>query len=294
MRSAAVLDSLKWEPDSPTSIYVVNLKTSALQQFTTESRFITHHINGFEIALDDNNEDGSITLVMDCVTYPDPAVVQRCDFDVLRNEQARKDFSKIESEITRYTLHLKNGTVANETFPIQKPEPNNFDFPIINEQFRYRQYCNVYGLHMKGVEHGTLMKKNMCDETKDIIWYKPNHFPSEPWFVPDPEGSAEDDGILLDVILDGDRGKSYLAVFDAKTLRMINRAYLPNFIPRQLTRKIVRLINLYKTILQVLRISSIRSDRKKILRTWTSFNHSINFYFNVQKKSIYKYIIIST
>ena len=39
-----------------------------------------------------------------------------------------------------------------------------------------------------------------------------HHTPGEPIFVPNPEGTEEDDGVLLIVMFDGDSGTSYLAV----------------------------------------------------------------------------------
>ena len=227
-----ILDAFRWNPEAPTYIYVVNLKTAEVRKFTTESRFITHHINGFEIG-DLSGKNGNPSLVMDFVTYDDPAIVTTATMDLVRNPEARGNFSTIKAEIMRYTVHLSNETVTRQTFPI-KPRmdiTNKLDFPAINEKFRYRKYCNVYGVYSKGVERMNLVKKDLCNHMKDLIWSVPNHYASEPWFVANPDATTEDDGVLLDVVLDGNKGKSYLAVFDAKTMKLINRAYLPNFIP---------------------------------------------------------------
>lgn len=40
----------------------------------------------------------------------------------------------------------------------------------------------------------------------------------------DPAGRAEDDGVLLSVVLDGDRGKSYLLCLDARDMTEVGRA----------------------------------------------------------------------
>ena len=233
MEKVEILDAFRWNPEIPTYIYVVNLKTTEVRKFTTESRFFIHYINGFEIG-DHNGKNGNLSLVMDFVTYDNPAIVTKATMDLLRNPEARGNFSTIKPEIMRYTVHLNNGTVRRKTFPT-KPRmdiTNKLDFPAINEKFRYRRYCNVYvSVHSRGVERMILVKKDLCNHMKDLIWSVPNHYPSEPWFVANPDATAEDDGLLLDVVLDGNKGKSYLAVFDAKTMKMINRAYLPNFVP---------------------------------------------------------------
>ena len=227
-----VLDALRWNPEEPTYIYVVNLKTTEVRKFTTESRFLTHHINGFEVN-EHNGKNGTLSLVMDFVTYNDSAAITQQTIDLLNDAEARRKFLKSKPEITRYILHLNNGTVSRKTFP-NKPGmdiASNLDFPVINEKFRYRRYCNVYGVHPNGIEDMILLKKDLCNHEKDLMWSVPNHYPGEPWFVADPNGTAEDDGLVLDVVLDGNKERSYLAIFDAKTMKMINRAYLPNFIP---------------------------------------------------------------
>jgi carotenoid cleavage dioxygenase-like enzyme len=49
--------------------------------------------------------------------------------------------------------------------------------------------------------------------------------------VPQPERSAEGDGVLLSVVLDARLGTSFLLVLDAQTLRELARAECPHQIP---------------------------------------------------------------
>ena len=42
----------------------------------------------------------------------------------------------------------------------------------------------------------------------------------------DPEGGGEDEGVLLSVVLDGFRERSYLLCLDARTMREVGRADL--------------------------------------------------------------------
>lgn len=46
-----------------------------------------------------------------------------------------------------------------------------------------------------------------------------------------PEPSAEDDGVLLSVVLDAERENSFLLVLDAHTLEELARAAVPHHIP---------------------------------------------------------------
>ena len=61
--------------------------------------------------------------------------------------------------------------------------------------------------------------------------YRRSHFPSEPIFVPTPGAVAEDDGVLLSVMLDGARQTSYLLVLNATTMRTMATAYAPVVMP---------------------------------------------------------------
>ena len=56
--------------------------------------------------------------------------------------------------------------------------------------------------------------------------------PGEPVFVPSPRpGRAEDEGVLLSVVLDARGVDSYLLVLDAQTLAELARARAPHTIP---------------------------------------------------------------
>ena len=51
------------------------------------------------------------------------------------------------------------------------------------------------------------------------------------YFMANPEGSAEDDGVLITIVFDGEREQSYLLALDAQSFTIIDKAYLPHNIP---------------------------------------------------------------
>lgn len=55
-------------------------------------------------------------------------------------------------------------------------------------------------------------------------WTTQAHTPGEPLFIPNPEGTEEDDGILLCVVLDGRKKKSYMLALDARNMKEVARA----------------------------------------------------------------------
>ena len=195
----------------------------------TEARFLEHHINAYEV---DNN-----TIVADFVTFPDIEAFQSFLMETFHDPKRRDALPLQRYLIKRYTLHLDTRTVDVSEFDSRPGLEfiNRFDFPAINEKYRYRRYCVAYGFTIKadGVSYANfkIVKKNVCNTTNDMYWYKPNHYPSEPTFVPRPGSIEEDDGILIDIILDGEKGKSYVGIFDAKTMKLMNKAYLPTVVP---------------------------------------------------------------
>ena len=76
-----------------------------------------------------------------------------------------------------------------------------------------------------------MVKKNVCDSTQDKVRYVENQYASEMYFIANPDGSSEDDGVLVSVHFDGPKEQSYLLVLDAKTFEEIDRSYLPHNIP---------------------------------------------------------------
>jgi len=49
--------------------------------------------------------------------------------------------------------------------------------------------------------------------------------------VPRPEAGAEDDGVLLSLVLDAAAGRSFLLVLDARDLSELARASAPHPVP---------------------------------------------------------------
>lgn len=63
------------------------------------------------------------------------------------------------------------------------------------------------------------------------VWRADACYPGEPVFVAAPDGGAEDDGVLLSVVLDAAAGTSFLLVLEATSLRELARARAPHPIP---------------------------------------------------------------
>lgn len=103
------------------------------------------------------------------------------------------------------------------------------ELPTINPQYATKRHRYVYGIADRGLSSFVDSLCKLDTKTGEAIyWGVPKHSPGEAIFVPRPSTpgveSAEDDGVLLSVVLDGPRGTSYLVCLDAKDLKEIARA----------------------------------------------------------------------
>ncbi|XP_055886553.1 apocarotenoid-15,15'-oxygenase-like [Biomphalaria glabrata] len=232
MRKAEPFSCLDWHPKENGTLYVINLKSGKVMTITLHSFFSMHHVNAYDI----NDQE----IIMDISTYPSPDIINAFQLSVMRDPFARNSFDA-QAHLRRFHIDLKTLQVHELQllpFPVLSLA-SRLDFPIINENFRSKKYCYVYGLVLKSdnVSFGNMaiVKKDMCySGTGDRTWQQPGHYPVEPWFVPRPGGTSEDDGLLLVPVLDGQKRQSYLAILDAVSLRLINRAYTPTHIPYSL------------------------------------------------------------
>ena len=102
------------------------------------------------------------------------------------------------------------------------------EMPRFNDEYHARPYCFVYAMGDPVMPKGTagetnhLIKANLChgktpsetlpEHAETAYWHEANHYPSESIFVPRPNATDEDDGVLLAMTLDGERALSYLLV----------------------------------------------------------------------------------
>ena len=220
---ASVSKSFQWKAMDGMKIFVVNLHNKAMFSIKTEAMFLLHFVNSFE--------EGDLVHI-DYITYEDPVCLQILELACIRNASARNSVPWAQ-KIRRFSINVASKTVQIRSFPDTPgfEHCNRFDFPIINPGFLYHKNCYVYGIAPKidGINWSAMaiIKKDLCRAGQDRAWAREDHYPSEVKFVPNPNGSDEDDGLLLSQIMDGNSGVSYLAIFDASSMTLINVAYLP-------------------------------------------------------------------
>ncbi|KAI9726950.1 MAG: hypothetical protein M1828_000298 [Chrysothrix sp. TS-e1954] len=114
------------------------------------------------------------------------------------------------------------------------------DIPTINPAYATKPYRYFYCCIGRG--RSTFLEEIAKVDTvtgTSVVWeHEYGHTPGETVFVARPreergggqrdERSDEDDGVLLSVVLDGNRGRSYLVCIDAVTMKELGRAELDN------------------------------------------------------------------
>ncbi|CAN5448121.1 carotenoid oxygenase family protein [soil metagenome] len=208
-------ENYKWQPEQGTRIFLVDRRTGeSSEPIVTDPMFAFHHLNA------DEEEDG--TIVADMQTYPDASVVERLYLD-----QMRSGGGIPTAELRRFRIDPKAGTVEHHRLIDSPFELGRINYGRNNE----RPYRYAWGL--SGTEStwlDTIVRADVGDGSH-TEWREAGSFPGEPVFVADPDGTAEDDGVLLSVVLDAASETSYLLVLDAHDLSEVARASVPHHIP---------------------------------------------------------------
>lgn len=186
--------------------------------YETDPIFAFHHINAYD--------DGD-SLVLDIAAYADDAIVEATYLGPLRMPGGHKlPFSWFR----RYTVNTSSGLVTYADVAAD----HMYEMPRYHLGCQDAPYRYAYGVSFpKGSELAFPDRLVKIDvETGDAaVWHDPAGYPSEPMFVPRPGGSAEDDGVLMTVLLVPKTGTSELVVLDAASMDVLGRAALPHPIP---------------------------------------------------------------
>jgi beta,beta-carotene 9',10'-dioxygenase len=185
-----------------------------------EPRFSFHHVNAFE-------RDGE--LILDMVAYDDATIVDSFYMDRLR---AAPPSESSYGKLLRYRVGLDSGDVREEQLSDEILELPRIDYRERNG--RPYRYVYAAGSHEDGDAPDFIDQLVKVDvETGEAHrWFESGSYPGEPVFVPAPQPDrAEDDGVLLSVVLDSRSAASYLLVLDAANLEELGRARVPHHIP---------------------------------------------------------------
>ncbi|OQE47303.1 hypothetical protein PENCOP_c001G07314 [Penicillium coprophilum] len=237
LNSSFIESILPTDPTQPAVWYVIDRKhgKGLIASYESPAFFCFHTINAWLEPSKENPEE--MDIVADIVRASSSEFLQSLYYEnLISSSDTAKEFQKkrddsLRTSFTRFRLpavpstpctDLKKATVEWSVCKSLSPELPTMNPKIVTQKHRY-----VYATTFRG--EATLtdgIVKLDCDTQQVQLWACHGQSPGEPIFVANPEGTTEDDGVLLSVVLDGMRGKSYLLCLDARSLSEIGRANL--------------------------------------------------------------------
>jgi beta,beta-carotene 9',10'-dioxygenase len=213
-------ENLLWKPGNGTGFTIINRTNGkVIGSYQCEPFFAFHHVNSFET---ENND-----ILVDIVGYSDSTIVRSLYLDVLMGDRPG---SIPTSQLRRYYISPFSGSVEFEVL-----HDDNLELPRINyRKYNMKDYDFIYaaGTYSVGNFFTNKLIKIDLKIRNSNVWTEKGCHPGEPVFVPRPDRvREEDDGVVLSVVLDSNKGNSFLLVLDAKSFEEIARAEVPHHIP---------------------------------------------------------------
>ncbi len=204
----------RWHPECGLRFIIVDKsKGTIVHDAIADARFLFHHVNAFE-------QDDSI--IADLITYPDAAVIDQLYLDRVHSGAPIVG----TGQLARYTIPLKEGAITCRVL-----SKKSIELPRIQPSRSATDYRWVYG---NGSERGDFLDSILKIDVQSgcaAMWYSLDCYPGEPVFIPAPDASQEDEGVLLSVVLDAAQNTSFLLVLDARSLTELARAEVGHHIP---------------------------------------------------------------
>ena len=208
------LDLLTYDEDAPTRFIVVDRDTETVVATPETPPFFTfHHVNAY----DDGDE-----LVCDLVAFEDDSIVHALSFDSLSGDAFA---AAPEGRLRRFRVDPAAGTVQSS-----RRYDGGLELPTVPRSVRGRQYRYAYAQATDRRGANGLVKLDLEREVA-TEWWERGVYVEEPRMLQRPDGTAEDEGVVVAPALDTRAGRSMLLVFDAETLTERARAPLPHAVP---------------------------------------------------------------
>jgi len=209
--SQGVTDMLDWQPDRPTRVLVVDRESGdIIAEPTVDAAFTFHHVNAYA-------EDG--TVVLDLVEFPDDDIVGAMAMEELDGA----GFPSVpDGRFVRYEIDLRR-----ERIDRSRLYDGGMELPRIVRSKIGRQHRYAFGQATDRNGANGLVKVD-CETGTAQEWWERSVFVEEPLPIQHPDPDGEDDGVVLATGLDVEREQTMLLVFDAATLSIEARAFLPH------------------------------------------------------------------
>jgi len=213
-----IAESYVWKPERGTRFTVLDRRRGeVVSEPVAEPFFAFHHVNAYAVGDDE--------IVMDICAYEDASVVDEFYLDEIRHEPP---LDLPGAELRRYSLSLADGTVESETL-----YDGHIELPRVRDELDGKKHRYVYGVGNETNPPCDMPNALVKFDTEDgeATVRDGDGYPSEPVFVPEPDGESEDEGVVLTVVLEPDEGSSSLLVLDAEDMSEVVRVDVGRPVP---------------------------------------------------------------
>ncbi|MFB6344960.1 MAG: carotenoid oxygenase family protein [bacterium] len=211
-----IIKAFEWKPEKGTRFTILDKDSGEViaRPSTEEAFFSFHHVNAFE-------QNGRVNI--DLVTYPDADIIHDFYLEDIRSE----GYNPSSPELSRVSVDMNDESISRDVLLDEFIELPRFNYGSYGGE----DYNYVYGVGQTSDSFlGKLIKVNVNDGSTRT-WSEDDVYPGEPVFLESPDATAEDDGVILSVIIDAEQEHSFLLVLDASTFEEIGRAVVPHVIP---------------------------------------------------------------
>jgi len=214
----------RWAPEAGTVITVISKADgSVVARAKAAPCFAFHHVNAFE---------SDAVLHVDLLTYPDAGIIEQFRLARLRSAEP----VNATGRLTRIRIPIGGRTGAVVKATQETLSEHQIELPRISyARCAGRPYQFVWGAGLtipdNFMDNITKIELGPEGRTQTKVWHQNGCYPGEPVFAARPGASAEDDGVLLSVVLDTASRRSFLLVLDAARLEEHARATVPHHIP---------------------------------------------------------------
>ncbi|KAE8056609.1 hypothetical protein FH972_013364 [Carpinus fangiana] len=223
------LYKFEWHPDSKAFVHIMCKASGKIVASVEVPLFVTFHfINAYE----EEDEEGRLTaIVADCCEHnADTTILEKLRLQNLRAFNGEDVLP--DARVGRFIIPLDGSPYGKLEAALDPDEHGRgLDMCSINPNYQGLKYRYAYacGAHRPCNFPNTLTKLDLV-EKKAKNWHEEGAVPSEPFFVPRPGATREDDGVVISMISQ-EAGSGYALLLDGSTFTEIARAEFPYGLP---------------------------------------------------------------
>uniref|UniRef100_A0A8C6SQ56 Beta-carotene oxygenase 2 n=1 Tax=Neogobius melanostomus TaxID=47308 RepID=A0A8C6SQ56_9GOBI len=215
LTGSSISDSIYWDPKLNTIFHLINKQTGTVILHSLICLFYYSNLKHKQVIT------GHVYNTLSR-NFPRRIVIP---LNIDKNTPYDQNLNKLPGS-TATCIRTSKDKVIFDLHGEELHEYGGLEFPQINYgQYNTRPYRYFYGC---GFRHLVDCVHYLHFLFK--VWEKPGLYPSEPIFVPSPNATAEDGGVILSVVITPNKS-TFLLVLDAQTFEELGRAEVPVNIP---------------------------------------------------------------